>query len=52
MTDKTNKFTDSKFCYETPEIRVVHINPQNVLCQSGNGPMYEKDYGNGGFHNS
>ena len=52
MTDKTNEFTDSKVCYESPEIRVVRVNAQNVLCQSSNGPMYEKDYGNGGFHNS
>lgn len=36
--------------YSSPEVKVVFVRAQGILCQSGNGPMYEKDYGDGGFH--
>ena len=38
-----------KKSYKAPQARVVEVYVQNVLCQSGNEPMSEEDYGNGGF---
>ena len=38
--------------YRSPQIKGIHMMVQNVLCQSGDGPMNEKDYGDGGFHNA
>ncbi len=40
---------DLKKTYKAPEAEVIEINVQGVLCQSGNGSMYERDFGNGGF---
>ena len=36
--------------YRGPEVRVVFVKAQGMLCDSnGNDPMREYDYGNGGF---
>ena len=35
--------------YKAPQAEVIEVNVQSVLCQSGNGSMYERDYGDGGF---
>ena len=35
--------------YKAPRAEVIEVNVQNVLCQSGNQSMYEKDFGDGGF---
>ena len=35
--------------YKSPRVDVIEVNVQNVLCQSGNESMYEKDLGDGGF---
>ncbi len=43
------EFLDSKKAYKVPRAEVIEVNIQNVLCQSGNEPMNEVDYGNGGF---
>lgn len=51
MTDKTYGSTDSRLRYRRPEAKEIPLTVQGVLCQSGNGPMGEKDYGDGGFHN-
>lgn len=40
---------DSVKRYASPEIKVVLMSSLNVLCQSGNEPMREADYGDGGF---
>ena len=40
---------DSKKDYNAPQAEAIEVNVQNVLCQSGNEPMNEVDYGNGGF---
>ena len=40
---------ESKKAYNAPRAKVIEVNVQNVLCQSGNEPMNEVDYGNGGF---
>lgn len=50
MIEKTNNSIDGKLRYISPQIKEIPVNVQNVICQSG-GPMYEKDHGNGGFHN-
>ena len=49
MTDKTNSAKDICLCYRSPEVNVIEVNVQSVLCQSGNQNMYEKDFGDGGF---
>ena len=43
------EFLDPKKEYKAPQTKVIEVNAQNVLCQSGNEPMNEVDYGNGGF---
>lgn len=40
---------DSKKDYKAPRATVIEVNAKSVLCQSGNEPMSEVDYGNGGF---
>lgn len=36
--------------YIAPQMKVITLNPRNVLCVSpGNESMPERDYGNGGF---
>ena len=38
--------------YESPKVQTIEIKVQSMLCQShsgGNTPMYEVDYGDGGF---
>ncbi len=35
--------------YTSPTVKVVFVKAQGVLCESGNEPMRELDYGNGGF---
>lgn len=39
----------SKNDYKAPKANVIEVNPQGVLCQSGNKSMREYDYGDGGF---
>ena len=53
MIDNNNTFPSSseERQYRSPEVKVVFVKAQAVLCQSV-GPMYEKDYGDGGFHNN
>lgn len=46
--DNNNNFTPEERQYRSPEVRVVFVRAQGVLCQSG--PMREQDYGDGGFH--
>ena len=40
---------DSEKAYYSPQTKVIIVNVQNVLCQSGNKSMREYDYGDGGF---
>ncbi len=41
---------DSEEVYKAPQVKVIEIKVQSVLCQSpGNEPMREYDYGDGGF---
>lgn len=49
MKTEKNISLDRSGLYTSPQVRVISVNVQNVLCQSGNGPMREYDYGNGGF---
>ena len=35
--------------YIAPQAKVIEVKVQNVLCQSANQSMYEKDFGDGGF---
>ena len=49
MTDKTNNPTDNRLRYWSPKINVIEVNVHSVLCLSGNDPMLEVDFGNGGF---
>ncbi|MCQ2143473.1 MAG: hypothetical protein MJY56_05335 [Bacteroidales bacterium] len=40
--------------YNAPQVKVIEVNVQNVLCKSksdGNEPMQEYDYDDGGFEN-
>lgn len=46
--DNNITFTPEERQYRSPEVRVVFVRAQAVLCQSG--PMYEHDFGDGGFH--
>lgn len=48
MVDKTN---DKYIClhYRSPKINVIEVEALKVLCQSGNEPMNEVNYGDGGF---
>lgn len=45
--DKNNTFSIEERQYKAPEVRVFFLIAQDVLC---NSPMYEHDYGDGGFH--
>ncbi len=50
MTDKTSNTNENMLRYRSPEVKVLFIKAQRVLCQSpGNEPMREHDYGDGGF---
>ena len=50
MIDKTNNITDNRLRYRSPEVKVIFVKAQSVLCQSpGNEPMREFDYGDAGF---
>lgn len=50
MTDNIRNASDQAMRYRKPEVKVVFVKAQNILCQSnGNEPMSEVDYGNGGF---
>lgn len=49
MIDKTTNSIDIKLHYRSPEVRVVFVKAQGLLCQSSNEPMREYDYGDGGF---
>ena len=44
------KIIDSKKDYKAPRAEVIKVNVRSMLCQSVNGPMYEKEFGDGGFH--
>lgn len=46
---KDMEIIDSKKDYKAPGAEVIEMNGMSVLCQSGNEPMNEVDYGNGGF---
>lgn len=50
MIDKNNTVPSGERQYMSPEVKVVFVCSQSVLCQSG-GALYEKDLGDGGFHN-
>lgn len=46
MIDKTNNTKDIRLCYRSPEISVINVHAQEVLCQSGgeyNDPFGEKE---------
>ena len=50
MIDKTKSTTDNRLRYRSPEVKVIFVKAQRVLCQSkGNDPMREFDYGDAGF---
>ena len=49
MTDKDKKMEPICTAYLSPQVKVVLMSSLNVLCQSGNEPMREADYGDGGF---
>ena len=50
MIDKTNNITDNRLRYRSPEVEVIFVKAQSVLCQSpGNEPMREFDYEDAGF---
>lgn len=36
--------------YESPSIKLISVNINGILCQSGNEPMGFEDLGDGGFH--
>lgn len=40
---------DSKKDYKAPRAMVIEVSAKSVLCQSGNEPMKEVDYGDCGF---
>ena len=43
--NKTSSIEEKQ--YKAPEVRVFFLSAQDVLC---NSPMYEEDYGDGGFN--
>ena len=46
MIDKTNNTMDISLCYRSPEVNVITVHAQEVLCQSGgeyNDPFGEKE---------
>lgn len=51
MMDSKYTFSSDDRQYRSPEVKVVIVRAQTMLCQSG-GSTYEKDYGDGGFHNN
>ena len=40
MTDKTNNIKDSSPFYRVPEVSMILMNGQDVLCQSGDTEDY------------
>ena len=52
MIDETYDSAGGKLRYRSPAINVIPINVRDMLCSSGNAPMGEGDYGDGGFHQS
>ena len=49
MMEKDKKTESIDATYLSPQTKVLFIKSQGVLCLSGNEPMREHDYGNGGF---
>lgn len=41
---------NSRQRYRTPEVNVIFVKSQGVLCQSGNVPVREYDHGDAGFN--
>lgn len=49
MTNYNRDTSDKARQYCSPEVKVIPVKAQGMLCQSGNEPMREYDYGDGGF---
>ena len=50
MTDNIRNASDQGLRYRSPEVKVLFVKTQGILCFSnGNEFMREYDYGNAGF---
>ena len=49
MLYNTINTNDTTLRYTSPQIKEIPINVRDMLCLSGNAPMGEGDYGDGGF---
>ena len=49
MIDNLRKISDHNLWYRAPQIKVIDVKVQDILCQSGSEPMPDVDYGNAGF---
>ena len=41
--------TEEKQTYASPRVETVEISAQAIICGSGNEPMEQVDFGDGGF---
>lgn len=49
MTENIRNASEQGLQYRSPQVKAIVVKVQGVLCQSGNEPMREVDYGDGGF---
>lgn len=50
MTDNVKNALNQSLQYRSPEVKVIFVKTQGILCFSdGNEPMREYDFGDGGF---